>query len=261
MKMAGSTSPAHFLYQWLWNGLDWLFPPVCGGCGQPGTRWCSDCQTSVTRIHGAVCPRCGDPSLAVALCDALCRECAAELPEYEMLRSCAIFEGPLRAALHRLKYERDIGLAEPLSKHLIELYNEFKWDIDLVIPIPLGARRARERGYNQAALLARPLAYALQVPYRPNALQRTRETRSQVGLSAAERRKNVESGFTARRELVQGRYVLIIDDVMTTGSTVNACAQALRQAGASMVYGLTLARAALHTHTDDPPNPSESKRR
>jgi ComF family protein len=166
-----------------------------------------------------------------------------------------------RCELHQLKYERDIGLSEALSKHLIELYNEFKWEVDLIVPIPLGARRARERGFNQAGLLARPLAYAIQKAHRPVALKRTRETRSQVGLSAVERRKNVESGFTAQREIVQGKSVLIIDDVMTTGSTVNACAQALRMAGASAVYGLTLARAALHTHTDDPPKPSDSKRR
>jgi ComF family protein len=169
-----------------------------------------------------------------------------------------MFDGPLRAALRRLKYERDIGLGEPLSKHLIELYNQVKWDIDLVVPTPLSAHRAKERGYNQSAALARPFASAIQKSYQPTALRRTRETRSQVGLSALERRKNVEDSFIARRELVVGKTVLIIDDVMTTGSTINACSQALRMAGASSVYGLTLARAALHTHTDDQPHPIRS---
>ena len=257
MRLAGSIRPAYFLYQLFWSSVDWLFPPVCGGCRRSTVRWCEDCQRGISKIDGTVCPRCGDPMPTRNLC----QDCASIQPSFEMLRSYAIFEGPLRSALHQLKYERDVGLAEPLSKHLIELYNELKWDIDIVTPIPLGARRARERGFNQSDLLARPLAYAIQKPYYPRALRRIRDTRSQVGLSAMERRNNVESGFTAQREIVRGKAVLIIDDVMTTGSTVNACAQALRMAGASAVYGLTLARAALHTHIDDPPNPSDSKRR
>jgi ComF family protein len=150
-----------------------------------------------------------------------------------------------------LKYQRDIGLAEALSKHLIELYNDLKWEIDLVTPVPLGSKRARERGYNQSGLLARPLAYAIHKPYQPKLLLRTRETRSQVGLSAKERQQNVEGAFTANVSKVQEKVVLVIDDVMTTGSTINACAQALRKAGASAVYGLTLARAVHKIDADD----------
>lgn len=255
MKLAGPDRPAYLLYKGFWSGLDWLFPPVCGGCGKPGVRWCEQCQQKLERIDGMVCPRCGDPSTD----GAVCADCNSNPPEYEILLSAAIFDGPLRAALHRLKYERDAGLGEPLSKHLIELYNQLKWDIDLVIPTPLSARRARERGYNQSSMLARPFAYAVQKLYQPSAIRRIRETRSQVGLTASERRQNVASSFTAQTEIVQGKTVLVIDDVMTTGSTINACAQALRKAGASGVYGLTLARAALHTHSDDRPNPSNPK--
>ena len=255
MTLAGPTRPAYLLYHLLWSCLDWIFPPACGGCGKPGTRWCAECRQTIEKVAEPVCQICGDPGQN----EDLCPDCRASRPEYIKLRSAAMFAGPLRAALHRLKYERDAGLGEPLSKHLIELYNQDKWDIDLVVPTPLSARRARERGYNQSSMLARPFAWAIQKPYHPAALRRTRETRSQVGLSAAERRKNVESSFTALPETVRGKTVLIIDDVMTTGSTINACAQALRTAGATGVYGLTLARAALHTHTDDRRNPSDPK--
>lgn len=258
MKLAGRVRPAYFLYQLLWQAADWVFPPECaGGCGRVGVRWCEACQAQVHLVTGPICPYCGDPRPDPTPC----KDCSDLLPSYKAMRSYGIFEGTLREALHRLKYQRDIGLGEPLSKHLVELYNQLKWDIDIVVPIPLGIKRLKERGYNQSAMLARPFSFAMNKPYRPAALQRNRETRSQVGLSAQERRANVENSFLASREEVEGKIVLIIDDVTTTGSTLNACAQALREAGASVVYGLTLARAALKNHTDDLPNPTNSKRR
>jgi ComF family protein len=170
-----------------------------------------------------------------------------------------VFQGPLRKALHRLKYERDIGLGDPLSNHLIEYYNELKWDIDFVTVVPLSKERLRERGYNQAALLARPFAYAIHKPYLPKLLYRKRNTRTQVGLNASERRQNVNNAFGARLEKVHEKNILVIDDVTTTGSTISACAQALRQAGASAVYGLTLSRAVLQADADDQPKPSHTK--
>ena len=252
MKMAGQLSPAYFLYQSLWQALDWLFPPTCGGCSQTGVTWCAACQNQVVRIAQPVCPRCGDPRPEN---DGPCPDCLAHPPEYEQLRSFAVFQGPLREALHRRPYHGDIGLGRPLSKHLIEYYNDLKWDIDLVAPVPLSKKRMRERGYNQSGALGRPLAYAIQKPFETGALQRTRNTQSQVGLSAANRQKNVEDAFSAKREKVQGKVILVIDDVSTTGSTINACARALRLAGASAVYGLTLARSVLQADADDQPKP------
>jgi competence protein ComFC len=266
MKLAGQERPAYFLYHSFWCILDWLFPPTCGGCKQPFQRWCTTCQMGITRITGPICACCGDPlTISPSTHDphgnmpyiTLCRDCQAHPPEYQAMRSFGVFGGPLREAMHRLKYQRDVGLGEPLSKHLVELYNELKWDIDLVSPVPLSAKRARERGYNQSGLLARPFAYAVDLPYQPGALQRNRETHSQVGLSANERQQNVQGAFTAKVDKVKGKVVLVIDDVMTTGSTISACAQALRKAGASAVYGLTLARAVQKTDADDrQPTPS-----
>ena len=261
MKLAGQDRPAYFLYHSFWWALDWLFPPTCGGCKQPFQRWCAACQEKVARVNSPVCACCGEPLLPSTRPlnppgASLCMDCEAQPPDFEAVRSYGIFGGPLREAMHRLKYQRDVGLGEALSKHLIELYNELKWEIDLVTPVPLSSKRASDRGYNQSGLLARPLAYAVQKPYQPGALHRNRETRSQVNLSVNERRENVQGAFTANVEKVNGKVVLVIDDVMTTGSTISACAQALRKAGASAVYGLTLARAAQKANADRQPKPS-----
>jgi ComF family protein len=197
---------------------------------------------------------CGDSFLSES--STVCPDCLAHPPEYQALRSCSPFQGPLREAMHRLKYQQNIGLGEPLSKHLVEYYNELKWDINFVTVVPLSKERLRERGYNQASLLARPFAYAIDKPYLPKVLFRKRNTLTQVGLSAVERRQNVKDAFAADPMKVQGKTVLVIDDVTTTGSTINACAQALRQAGASAVFGLTLSRAVLQADVDNQPKPS-----
>lgn len=248
MKSAGPIRPAHFLYHTFWCAVDWFFLPTCGGCGCSNTRWCQTCQDNLSRINGPICPRCGEPQPEGQLCPT----CQANPPSYESLRSFAYFKGPIREALHHLKYKRDIGLGEALSKHLSELYNQLKWDIDIVTSVPLSAHRMKERGYNQASMLGRPLAYAIGKPYRA-VLGKNRDTRSQVGLSAVDRKENVAGAFTAYPDQVMGKVILVIDDVTTTGSTINACAQALRQAGASAAYGLTLARALLQADADDRP--------
>jgi len=263
MPLAGPERPAYLLYHLLWSMVDLLFPPTCGGCNRAGIRWCNDCQQSFTKVTAPLCSCCGNPQQQGDLLNSsgICRECAAAAPHYQALRSFGHYETGLRNAILRLKYQGDMALAEALSKHLIELYNDLKWKIDLIVPVPLGARRAKERGYNQSSLLGRPLAYAVHKPFSPAALQRKHETRSQVGLSASERRLNVAGAFSARQDLVRGKVILIIDDVTTTGSTISACAQALCEAGASAVHGITLARAVLKTHTDDRPNPSHTIRR
>jgi ComF family protein len=117
------------------------------------------------------------------------------------------------------------------------------WAVDLVAPVPLSAARQAERGYNQATLLARPLALATGLAYQPQALRKIRETPSQVGLSADQRRDNVQGVFWANPGIVLDKSVLVVDDVITSGATFGACVQALIDGGASRVYGLSLARA------------------
>jgi ComF family protein len=230
--------PAYRIYQFVWAGLDWLFPPLCGGCKKPGERWCVDCQNQTIRIKNNICMICGQALPSVGVCD----ECKKSRPPFEALRSWAAYSGQIRNAIHRLKYEGDIALAEALARPLILYIQELKWDIDLVTAVPLGVARRKQRGYNQASLLALPIALGIRRPFISKALSRTRETRTQVGLSAAERKLNVAGAFRVIDKVVDQKCVLIVDDVTTTGSTMSSCASALLDAGADKVFGITLAQ-------------------
>lgn len=229
-------------YHLLWTALDWLYPPLCGGCGKKGARWCTDCQAATTVIVDPVCPCCGRAVVRPGYC-AQCRDRSSS--PLTALRSWAVFTGPLRNAIHCLKYKGNVSLGEALAYPLIELLKHLNWPVDFVTAVPLGVARQAERGYNQANLLARPLALSVKRPFYPQALVKTRETRPQVGLNAAERQANVAQAFGSVEKLASDRHVLVLDDVTTTGATLEACALALRRAGAREVYGLTLARARL----------------
>ena len=229
------------LYRSIWSGLDLLFPPECGGCGRPGTRWCETCQNSVKILNGIVCDVCGLPQDKPGICSA----CLASRPRFHSLRAWAIFEDPVQSALHKLKYRRDISMGDTLAAAMMPFVAGLNWTIDVVIPVPLGKQRMLERGYNQVAMIAKPLAMGLGLQYSANALARRKETRSQVGLSREERHKNVHDAFQAD-EGVKGKTVLIMDDVSTTGSTLSSGADALYAAGAKDVYALTVARALSH---------------
>ena len=230
--------PAYQYYRILWQSLDWLFPPKCGGCGRMGKRWCDSCDQLTHCLPSPVCQSCGIP---IGFGN-LCRQCEGTPTRYKALRSYTEFSGPVRNALNRLKYKHDIALGECLAKMLIVYYESLNWKMDLIIPVPLGVARLQNRGYNQAALLARPLALATGIYYQPQALQRIKDTPTQVGLSASKRKSNVLSAFRADEEYVRGKNVLIVDDVATSGATVDACADALLHANAASVYCLTLAR-------------------
>lgn len=230
---------AYQMYHWFWSGLDWLYPPLCGGCGNRGARWCSTCQGNTQVISTPVCKFCGRSQAKTGICPR-CKVCS---PRYTSLRSWAVFTGPLRKAVHRLKYQGDISLGDALARPLIDLLVEIGWIVDTVIPVPLGVARKKERGYNQAALLARPLALGCRLDYQPMALSRVRDTRSQVGLSANQRWDNVTGAFLGNSKIVSEKDVLVVDDVTTSGATIQACAEALFGAGARQVYGLTLSQA------------------
>ena len=231
-------SAQHF-YHVFWKGLDWLFPPNCAGCGREGFRWCPDCQGVTKVVSLPVCDVCGLPRTSTGVC----RSCQSSTPAFRSLRSWAVYEGPLQLAMRQLKYHRNMALAESLAQSLSEYSTDLGWKVDLVIPVPLGMERSKERGYNQASLLAFPLAVRNGWRYAPRGLIRIRETSSQVKLSSIQRLDNVHGAFLARPQIVKGRNILIIDDVATTGATLSSCAEALLQGGANVVYALTLARA------------------
>jgi ComF family protein len=136
-----------------------------------------------------------------------------------------------------------LGLGEKLAQPLVNLMLAAKWDVDLITAVPLDKARQRDRGYNQSLYLARPLAWETKLPIDASIIKRIKKTKSQVGLSLEERKVNVTGAFWAEQKFVNGKTILIIDDVVTTGSTINSCAEALMKAEASRVYGLTLARS------------------
>lgn len=145
-----------------------------------------------------------------------------------------------------MKYRGNTAFGEALAVHMADFARALQWDIDLVIPMPLGKKRMQERGYNQVALFAEPLAYAVGWDYAPRALWKARETRTQVGLNISQRKENVDDAYQADAAVVKRTSVLLMDDVATTGSTVSASTKALLAAGARDVYVLTIARALSH---------------
>lgn len=217
--------------------LDFLFPPRCVGCRSPGSWLCPDCRQTIVLIQSPFCPRCGRPTGRRELCG-LCRR---NPPTLDGIRSVAYYEGVLRKAIHRFKYRNARGLAEPLGELLASYVVERSLPADVVVPVPLHPARLADRGYNQAALLARELGQRLDLPVVDDSLLRVRPTRQQVDLNAEERRINVAGAFACRDDRLAGRRVLLIDDVYTTGATLDACGVALAAAGPVSTWGLTLA--------------------
>lgn len=204
--------------------LDLVYPPRCGGCDRRGTRFCDKCLLAVT----------------VPIFD---RKGIAGL---RLLISAGTFDGPLRTAIHNFKYESDTPLARPLARMLSDVLAqdenaELDGDPPMLVPVPLHIQRRKARGYNQSELLAQELSRL--TGWRVvKGLERVRETRPQVGLSAQERRENMQDAFAWQADLVPER-VLLIDDVCTTGATLSECASALLTAGVQEVYAATVAKA------------------
>lgn len=222
--------------------LDLILPPRCAGCGASGSLWCCTCQASVHMIEDPVCSHCGRP-LPRPRPEDLCAPCRQSPLQIDGIRSAVAFEGPLRQAIHRLKYGGSASLAGPLGIFLSARWQAGPLPVDVIVPVPLHALRVRERGYNQSMLLAEQLSRATGLPLAEAALKRVRATAPQITLSAAERRLNVRDAFQATADAARGRRVLLVDDVCTTGATLESCSIALRQAGAASVWALTLARA------------------
>ena len=243
MRPGISGRPAYLLYKWVWSGLDLLYPPRCGGCGKTGHRWCPTCEEGVERLNSSICFRCGK-NLSRS---GTCQRCRSDPPEFLALRSWGIYRGELRKAIHRLKYSGDVALGDVLAVPMISMLARLDWPVDYITPVPMVNTQKVERGYNQAALLAFPIALSEKIPYEPGALAKIRMVQSQVGLSLVERYNNVEKVYKANRKFVEGKIALVIDDVVTSGATMNACAEALMDAGAAAVYGLTLSRASINT--------------
>lgn len=229
--------------------MDIIFPRACAGCGgmvgDPVGYLCWDCLTHLEWIHPPFCQICGDPMDGAVPAAVVCAGCAACPPAFERARSVARFRGVLRTVLHDFKYRGATWVSRDLVLLLRVCYQIYfaRAGLDTVTYVPLHPVRERERSYNQARLLAQGLASACPSLALRACLRRVRPTPSQTHLTAAERLANVKSMFFAQSPKdVAGRRILLVDDVMTTGATVNECALALKQAGADLVGVLTVGR-------------------
>ena len=225
-------------YRFIWKSLDLMFPPICGGCGKDGFRWCDRCNDQVKILNGILCDICGLPQNKQGICE----NCLGDKPYYRSLRAWAVFDDPVQKALHKLKYRRDISLGDALTYQMIPFVETLNWNFDMIIPVPLGTKRRKERGYNQVGMIAKPLSLAFDTKYLPEGLLRQTETRSQVGLTKQERKSNMKDVFKAG-DGVKSRAILLMDDVATTGATLSSAAKALYESGARDVFALTVARA------------------
>ena len=236
----------------LWSAtLDAFFPPNCPGCGREDeTRFCPDCLRRIPLPAEPLCVACGltlpSPSPA-----ARCRTCLDHPPAFRRARACAAYaadeqDAPLRSVLHRYKYERDLAEAATLSDLLLQRCPLDPSEYDVIVPVPLHLERLRWRGFNQAQVLALPLARRTRVRLDPFALERVKSTDPQVRLDAEARRRNVRGAFRVTHpQAVRGKRVLLFDDVYTSGATADACARALLDARAGLVDVLALAHASL----------------
>jgi ComF family protein len=220
--------------------LDLLFPVRCAGCGRAGELLCPACRAQVRPVPQPVCIRCGQP-VAVP---GRCAGCAAGQFHVSALRAAGIYTEPLSQVIQRFKYEGRPELHQPLGQLLAGYWRDRSVTVDLVAAVPLHENRQRARGFNQSQLLATALCRQVGLPLlQPGVLCRARDTEQQMLLKPAERRANVQDAFRWTGPPLDGSKVLLIDDVATTGSTLEACAEALLAAGAGKVWALTVARA------------------
>ena len=241
--------------------IDLIYPPRCSICrtflnhhrariDQRALRLCPTCFEGFTRISSPMCLICGKP-FASGREDHTCEDCLRKRPHYDRTRAPYLYRGGLMTAIHQYKYGRKSHLAETLGPLLVPFSRTWlsHLNVPLVMPIPLHPGRLRERGFNQSLLLAKFAVKALDAELDFLVLRRVKYTRPQTGLKIDERRKNVRRAFgVVDGKAVKGRNVILVDDVATTGNTLNECARVLKRAGAGKVFGLVLAR------TGDNPN-------
>jgi ComF family protein len=236
--------------------LSVVLSPACAACDEPllhPTRGpvCEDCWTSIRPLTPPLCERCGDPLptwRAVSVPLACCPRCRRTPRSLDRARSVGAYEGALRSVIHALKYEGRRSLARPLGRLMRERGADMIAGAACAIPVPLHPSRRRHRGFNQASDLARQM----QMPV-VAALRRVRATPAQTGLPAARRHRNLRDAFAATpaARALAGATVLVIDDVSTTGATLDACARALKLAGIAEVRALTAGRVVGRLTVDD----------
>jgi len=242
--------------------LDLIFPPVCALCGDDvsgsqkgasgdflwkGWAICGECLKEVNWLRPPFCPRCAMPMKSGVVSSHLCGDCLASPPPFSSARALLVYGDEVFPLLHRMKYGPEASLARFMG---VLLARHFLWEIrdlgiERVVPIPLHKKRLVERGFNQAALMARPIARALEIPLELRCLVKVRPTSPQVGLKRSERVANLKGAFAVTEKArISGKRLLLVDDVYTTGTTLSEASRCLLKAGAKEVHVITFARVS-----------------
>lgn len=236
------------LFGWL---LDLLYPRDCFFCGRPAGEEghiCAECLGRISFHRNPSCTLCGAESALPEGPDFICSDCLRHRPAFERAFIAARYDGAIRDLIQTFKYRRGLWLLDDLTRFLVATYlarlSPLGLRFDAVVPVPMQAAKLRTRGYNQAELLARGVARQLGIPLKTHLLRRVKtDVLSQTRLRREGRLRNAAAAYrTAHPRHLQGKTILLVDDVMTTGATCEACARLLRQAGAAKVYVLALAR-------------------
>lgn len=231
---------------------DGLYPPFCHFCGnycggEEENEICSDCLSQIQYIQEPLCERCGKSFTHEFATEYLCGDCLKSNRYFSRARAVGMYNGILRKAVHLFKYQLKNSLARPLGTLMVRRMESVLRDgpYHTIMPVPLHPKRLRSRGFNQALSLARFVSNCYSIPLDRYNLVRTRWTHSQVGLSVRKRRANVRGAFMLLKGAdVKRKHILLVDDVYTSGSTVDECSRVLVNGGAQTVQILTLARAS-----------------
>ena len=220
--------------------LDFVLPVNCVVCGKEGRYLCEGCESDLPLLHRPYCYLCARPDVPQ-----LCRWCFENSPRFDRARAPYRYDGPVRQMVLDLKY-RGVRIAAPPMARLLARYLERNpYPVDILIPVPLHPKRERRRGYSQSGLLCEELSKLTGIPVNDTSLRRAKNTAPQVGMDSPEaRRDNIAGAFDCAHD-VEGMRVMLIDDVITTGNTMSACAEELKIGGAATVWGLAFARQGI----------------
>lgn len=236
--------------------LNLIFPKriKCMVCGRDlkvegEIEFCDICLNEMEKIGEKCCEKCGSKLIAE---EKFCLNCQAKDRHFDIGRSCFVFDGNVRHLIHQLKFGNKPYIARAFAPMLRDKLNSLNWEYDVIIPVPLFPKHQKERGYNQSEVLARELVNYVNKPLNTTALIKVRDTSKQLGLGYMERLRNLDEAFeVVDKGSIKGKNILLIDDVMTTGATANACSEVLKKAKVKSVKVLTVAHGVVKIPVED----------